>query len=847
VRDPLVAPLAAIAAGILLERWVRFEPRELLAGIAAFFLLSLLAWRSVRSAARLIRYARACCLAALALAGVALAQARRPATRPVLDAHPRQAVLLEGCVAVPSTLAEGREQFVVELEPGARARVSVYLREGETAPALRYGERVEVEARVREPRNFGNPGAFDYASYLRRREIFWLASASGASAIRRLPGSCGEWWRAAVFRLREHALQRADRLWPSGGYVRGLMKATLLGDDSQLERVWVDEFRRTGTYHAIVISGAHVGALSAALFLLLCWTPRAGRGWAVVATVWLYALVTGGAPPVVRSALGLTLFLLCRAVYREPRWLNLLALAALCFLIPDPEVLFDASFQLTFLAVLLLTLLAGPLVEQWAGWRSRALRGLGETRWDPRQEPRAGQFRVEARLLGETLHHAARLPLGWSLPLVEYAARGLLWLGGGVAASAVMQIGFALPMAIFFHRVSFTGLAANLAVLLPMGGVVPLGLAALVTGSSAAAAGAAWLLTLSRNLVAFLDRWEPRLRIPDPPWWLAVLCVLLLVALAAAKAWPWPRRILSAGLLAALAVVVWHPFAPRQTAGQLELTAIDVGHGDALLVALPRGGFVLVDTGGLPVFGGGRRPRLDIGEEVVSTYLWTRSIRRLDAIAVTHADDDHAGGLRALLDNFAVGELWTGVMPRQGEWAALEQAAAARGIPVRRPVQGDILERGGARFEVVWPPPGMPAPTERDFNNGSLTLRLTYGKRAFLLAGDLERRAEQELVASGLPVQADVLKVAHHGSRTSSTAALLDAVRPSLALISTGYRSVYGHPHPDVLARLRQRGMAVLRTDLHGLLTVRTDGQSLDIAAQAWRESPVLRSPGFAP
>lgn len=847
MRDPLVAPLAAIAAGILLERWVRFEPRELLAGIAAFFLLSLLAWRSVRSAARLIRYARACCLAALALAGVALAQARRPATRPVLDAHPRQAVLLEGCVAVPSTLAEGREQFVVELEPGARARVSVYLREGETAPALRYGERVEVEARVREPRNFGNPGAFDYASYLRRREIFWLASASGASAIRRLPGSCGEWWRAAVFRLREHALQRADRLWPSGGYVRGLMKATLLGDDSQLERVWVDEFRRTGTYHAIVISGAHVGALSAALFLLLCWTPRAGRGWAVVATVWLYALVTGGAPPVVRSALGLTLFLLCRAVYREPRWLNLLALAALCFLIPDPEVLFDASFQLTFLAVLLLTLLAGPLVEQWAGWRSRALRGLGETRWDPRQEPRAGQFRVEARLLGETLHHAARLPLGWSLPLVEYAARGLLWLGGGVAASAVMQIGFALPMAIFFHRVSFTGLAANLAVLLPMGGVVPLGLAALVTGSSAAAAGAAWLLTLSRNLVAFLDRWEPRLRIPDPPWWLAVLCVLLLVALAAAKAWPWPRRILSAGLLAALAVVVWHPFAPRQTAGQLELTAIDVGHGDALLVALPRGGFVLVDTGGLPVFGGGRRPRLDIGEEVVSTYLWTRSIRRLDAIAVTHADDDHAGGLRALLDNFAVGELWTGVMPRQGEWAALEQAAAARGIPVRRPVQGDILERGGARFEVVWPPPGMPAPTERDFNNGSLTLRLTYGKRAFLLAGDLERRAEQELVASGLPVQADVLKVAHHGSRTSSTAALLDAVRPSLALISTGYRSVYGHPHPDVLARLRQRGMAVLRTDLHGLLTVRTDGQSLDIAAQAWRESPVLRSPGFAP
>ncbi len=847
MRDPLVAPLAAIAAGIVLERWVRFEPRELLAGIAAFFFLSLLAWRSARPAARLILYARACCLGAFLLAGVALSQAWRPATRPVLEANPRQAVLLAGCVVMPSTLAEGREQFVLELEPGARARVSVYLREGETAPALRYGERVEVEARVREPRNFGNPGAFDYASYLRRREIFWLASANGARAIRRLPGACGERWRAAIFRLRERALQRVDRLWPPGGYVRGLMKATLLGDDSQLERVWVDEFRRTGTYHAIVISGAHVGALSAALFLLLCWAPRGGRGWAVLAAVWVYALVTGGAPPVVRSALGLTLFLFCSAVYREPRWLNLLALAALCFLIPDPEVLFDASFQLTFLAVLLLTLLAGPLVEQGAGWRNRALRGLAETRWDPRQAPRAGQLRVEARLFGETLHHAIRLPLRWSLPLVEYAARGLLWIAGGAAASAVMQIGFALPMAIFFHRVSFTGLAANLAVLVPMGGVVPLGLAALLTGSSTAAAGAAWLLTLSRDLVAFLDRWEPRLRIPDPPWWLAALCGLLLVALAAAKAWPWPRRAISAGLLAALAVVVWHPFPPRQTAGQLELTAIDVGHGDALLVALPRGGFVLVDTGGLPMLRNGRRPRLDIGEEVVSTYLWTRSIRRLEAIAVTHADDDHAGGLAALLDNFVVGELWTGVMPRQGEWAALEQAAASRGIPIRRPVQGEILERGGARFEVVWPPPGMPEPSERDFNNGSLTLRLTYGKRAFLLAGDLERQAEQALAASVLPIQADVLKVAHHGSRTSSTAALLEAVRPSLALISTGYRSIYGHPHPEVLSRLRERGTAVLRTDLHGLLTVRTDGQSLAIDTQAWRASPVLRAPGFAP
>jgi competence protein ComEC len=280
------------------------------------------------------------------------------------------------------------------------------------------------------------------------------------------------------------------------------------------------------------------------------------------------------------------------------------------------------------------------------------------------------------------------------------------------------------------------------------------------------------------------------------------------------------------------ALLLWQPWLhPRQT-GMLELTAIDVGQGDSLLVVLPRGETMLIDGGGRLVYGRQRKSNLDIGEDVVSPYLWSRGIRRIDIMVATHSHQDHIGGLASIMSNFRPKELWTGANPP----AELQALARRLGIPSSEKHPTGPLELSGAVLEVLAPADDYVAKTAG--NNDSLVLRISYGSRSFLLTGDMERPIETRLLASGADLHADVLKVGHHGSRTSSTQAFLDAVSPSVALISAGYENSFGHPHPDVLGRLAARHTAILRTDLDGLVTARTDGHSVFFDLQAWRQNP---------
>jgi len=242
---------------------------------------------------------------------------------------------------------------------------------------------------------------------------------------------------------------------------------------------------------------------------------------------------------------------------------------------------------------------------------------------------------------------------------------------------------------------------------------------------------------------------------------------------------------------------------------------------------------MLVDGGGIPVFGGRARSQLDIGEDVVAPYLWSRSIRRLDAIAMTHAHDDHAQGLPALMADFHPAELWTGATPQSPEWQAVRDAAARNGTRVVAMEAPRRFAFGGTEIEVLAPEPGYePGTTPK--NNDSLVLKIHYGRHTFLLCGDAERQVEYQILDAGRLGHADVLKVAHHGSRTSSTEAFLEAVQPEFALISVGYLNSYGHPMRDVVERLQDHHAEVFRTDLDGQVTVRSDGKR--ISAQTWRD-----------
>ena len=241
MREPLLLPVFALSAGIILVRLVPFSMREAWMLISIFAALALLALRWKSS-----RMARGCTALAFAAVGILTGAIHAPGAPPEMDSQPGEVLIISGCIVEPPVFFENREQFVVAIDPGARARVSLSLREGEVAPALHYGQKVELDARIRKPRNFLNPGSFDYASYLGRQWIYWTASAPAGTEVKVLPGACGSKFQAFIFAIRVAALDRIDKLYPGDSYSAEMMKAILLGESSKLEKIWTEHFRRTG-------------------------------------------------------------------------------------------------------------------------------------------------------------------------------------------------------------------------------------------------------------------------------------------------------------------------------------------------------------------------------------------------------------------------------------------------------------------------------------------------------------------------------------------------------------------------------------------------------------------------
>ena len=820
MRDPLVAPLIAVASGILLGRLFQFSIFDAAWPIAAFAALAAIGLR------------RANLLLALVFAGVLTEAWHRPGPPPEIDASSREILLAQGCVVEPTVFSPDREQFTLELAAQARARVSLSLRDGDTPQKLDYGQRVEIEAKFRRPHNYNNPGSFDYAAYLARQNIFWTASMSAGSQAKILPGRCGSRFMALVFALRVAALERIERLYGDDTYSTGMMEAILIGETSKLEKIWTENFRRTGTFHALVISGVHVTVLAGVLLFLLriCMIPELPALAMTAQAAWLYALVSGFSAPVVRAAGGFSVYLIARFLFRRGRVMNLLAAVALAYLVLDPEQLFDASFQLSFLCVAAIGALAAPLLEATSLPFSHATRDIANADIDSHLKPRAAQFRVEMRLAAEAIALWIRAPVRMVIQALNLGARFAFFAFEMALVSTVVQIGLALPMSEYFHRVSFTGLTANLAIVPLLNCVVPIGFIAIFSGWRWIAQIATLLLRWAASIAEWHAHLEPSWRVADPPLWIALGFVASLIAMALVMHRRWARWTALASVLGFFALLLWHPVRADIRPGTLELTAIDVGQGDSLLVVFPDLKIMIVDGGGILQFGRARRTNLDIGEDVVSPYLWSRGIRRVDVIAVTHGHADHSGGIPSLIENFHPKEIWVGARPLQ---KVVDEAGSHR-IPLVAKRAGDQFAFGGAQIEVISPPADY-VPKSDPGNNDSLGLRIAFGRRSFLLTGDMEAPMERRALAGDDPLHADVLKVGHHGSKTSTTQPFLDSISPQIALISAGFENSFGHPHRDVLERLAREHAAVLRTDLDGLLSVRTDGDHLSMDTMLWR------------
>ncbi len=596
-----------------------------------------------------------------------------------------------------------------------------------------------------------------------------------------------------------------------------------------------------------------------------------------VAFLWAYTFAVGAEVSVVRAALMFTLVALAPVVHRRARSLNALGGATLLLLIWRPLDLFDPSFQLTFLSVLAIIVLSWPLLEK--------IRDVGV--WRPTSEtPYPPACPRPLRLLGETLFWSDRdwrremLRSNYSYKLFKtplaarleklHLQRILRYAFGAIIVSTSVQLVLLPLLVLYFHRLSFASLLLNIVVGALVAGLTLVALAALLVSQLSAwlaaplfkiSEGLSWLMIHSVD--PFSSAGVASVRLPEYTGWPSMIYFLyyapLVVLAVALTRWkPFVRapviadekksqllirpKLAAIALAAMLILIVAHPFSAGRPTGRLRIDFLDVGQGDAALVTMPDGTTLLIDAGGRPRFDYARqsagedegrdafeRDTRSIGEAVVSEYLWWRGLDAVDYILATHADADHIEGLNDVARNFSVRAAIVGRAPAaDSEFARFAATAHRYDVPMRLVGRGDVLRFGEVEAEVLWPPRSENL-NAASGNDDSIVLRLRFGSRVFLLTGDIEKAAETALTNGQDNLRCDVVKVAHHGSKTSSTEAFIKATQPAYAIIPVGLTSIFGHPHKEVLARWHTSGAEILTTGQRGTITISTDGSDLRV------------------
>ncbi|MFO7694644.1 MAG: DNA internalization-related competence protein ComEC/Rec2 [Vicinamibacterales bacterium] len=830
MRYPSVAPALALVAGAALGIWWSTAPAAVSAALVVGAGLSLLAWRQQCAPAFVASALFTFAVCGYALGSTASDRATRSQLRSALveAAGPRavsdasgETVTLIGRLTADASPGESGVRLALSVRQAIiagrsrRAEGGVLLTVAGDAPPdrieqWRRGRLVMLPAQLRRPSRYLNPGAGGEETALARRGTTLVGGVKSALLVQ-VVGK-GRIDAEAASELRSRIRRSVDQsVGARSARSAAIVKAILLGDRAGLDEETEERLQEAGTYHVIAISGGNIAILAAALMAAASLAGvRAGVAHISVAVLLAgYACLVGGGASVVRATQMAVLYLVAHAVDHRARPYNTIGASAGATIALDPLAVCDAGAWLTY----------------------------GAT----------------AAILAGTPLLLARLA---TAPLAVKAPAGLL------AASISAELALFPVSALVFCRVTAAGLLLNFAAIPLMtivqaGGMALVAVHVLVPGAVPPVSWvthlAAWGLVESARIVDAMPWAVARVPAPGPcimaayyAGWCGWFAAAHLPASwcrrpAAAR---WVRRAMLAGAVAcggwiALSLPLRFGRTPFVVA-----TFIDVGQGAATLIRFPSGHALLVDAGGA---GGGR---FDIGRRVVEPAIWAAGVHRVTHLVATHGDADHAGGARSIVADMRPREVWEGVpVPPEPLLRDLKLAAGRAGASWRSVQRGDRVRFGDAEV-VVWNPEPPEWERQRVRNDDSVVVEVRIGDVSLLLTGDIEASAEAAIAPSIGPAGIRVMLAPHHGSATSSTRALLSAAAPQLAVISAGRGNRYGHPHAAVLERYAAIGARVLRTDVDGAISLRTDGQTVEVTTFMGRRltlGPDRRAPHVPP
>ncbi|UCD85935.1 MAG: DNA internalization-related competence protein ComEC/Rec2 [Deltaproteobacteria bacterium] len=696
--------------------------------------------------------------------------------------------------------------YLERKEFAAFGKVMISVREWEGR--LDYGDRIRTTVKLRRPRNFYNPGGFDYERYLASRRIYATGYLKNSREIIRV----GKGEFRILFKIIDRLRVRIREAIEDGSNfpARGILKALILGERGEISEEVRESFIIAGAAHILAISGLHIGILASIVFWFFCYLLKISERVVLKINIFkvasaltilplvIYTLIAGARVSTVRALIMVITYLVAIIIDQEREIFNTLALAALIILLLFPPSLFDISFQLSFVSVWAIIYIV----------------------------PRALEFlkREEALLLSDLV-----------TPFRRFMSR----VGVFVLVSLSAIIGTAPLVAHYFNRLNIWGIFTNLAVI-PLIGFLSVPLCLLAGFFTIFHQSTASFLFYIASLPVDMSIWIVDLinclpfatfRVSTPRISEILLCYLLIISLVNFKRL-WLSRYISCILFLAGLINFGYWFQTNNHNPELRVSFLSVGQGDCALIEFPRGVKMLIDGGGF------YDESFDTGKLIVAPFLWRKRIKKIDYLVMSHPQIDHFGGLKFIAQNFKVKELW--INGDEGRCPAYcNFMNVINGIGIKKVfLSADSPDRiiNGVKVEFLGPPkdkvtsgPRQNRIDSSDLNNNSLVIRILFGKLSLLFPGDIQYRGENLLCRSGRDLKSTVIKVPHHGSNDSSSYRFLQKIRPEVAVISVGYKNIFGTPKEKVLKRYEQIGAKVYRTDRDGAIKIESNGEEFKI------------------